>query len=94
MRKFILITFILVSVAISEKILVDAATKFPELPCAYDDAIQRIAERNLIYRNANPPNELNHDLVHRKIEESQLFLEAAHACYARLRDAETKENRG
>ena len=52
MRKFILITFILVSVAIPEKILVDAATKFPELPCAYDDAIQRISERNPIYRNA------------------------------------------
>jgi len=36
--------------------------------------------------------DLNNDLVHKKIEESQLFLEAAHACYARLRDAETKEN--
>jgi sulfite reductase (ferredoxin) len=48
----------------------------------------------LINRNENPPKEFNNDLVHRKIEESQLFLEAAHACYARLRDAETKENRG
>jgi len=46
----------------------------------------------LINRNENPPKELNIDLVHRKIEESQLFLEAAHACYARLRDAETKGN--
>ncbi len=48
----------------------------------------------LINRNENPPTDINNDLVHRKIEESQLFLEAAHACYARLRDAETKENRG
>jgi sulfite reductase (ferredoxin) len=48
----------------------------------------------LLNRNENPPIDLNNDLVHRKIEESQLFLEAAHACYARLRDAETKENRG
>ena len=48
----------------------------------------------LLYRNENPPTDLNNDLVHRKIEESQLFLEAAHACYARLRDVETKENRG
>ena len=48
----------------------------------------------LLYRNENPPTDLNNDLVHRKIEESQLFLEAAHACYAKLRDAETKENRG
>jgi len=48
----------------------------------------------LLHRNENPPTDLNNDLVHRKIEESQLFLEAAHACYARLRDVETKENRG
>ena len=48
----------------------------------------------LLNRNENPPVDLNNDLVHRKIEESQLFLEAAHACYARLRDTETKENRG
>jgi len=48
----------------------------------------------LLNRNENPPTDLNNDLVHRKIEESQLFLEAAHACYARLRDVETKENRG
>ena len=48
----------------------------------------------LLNRNDNPPTDLNNDLVHRKIEESQLFLEAAHACYARLRDAETRENRG
>jgi len=48
----------------------------------------------LLHRNENPPTDLNNDLVHRKIEESQLFLEAAHACYAKLRDAETKENRG
>ncbi|SVC87029.1 uncharacterized protein METZ01_LOCUS339883, partial [marine metagenome] len=33
----------------------------------------------LINRNENPPKDLNNDLVHRKIEESQLFLEAAHA---------------
>ena len=48
----------------------------------------------LIHRNENPPADLNNDLVHRKIEESQLFLEAAHACYARLRDTEAKENQG
>ena len=48
----------------------------------------------LLNRNETPPTDFNNDLVHRKIEESQLFLEAAHACYARLRDAETKENRG
>jgi sulfite reductase (ferredoxin) len=48
----------------------------------------------LINRNENPPKDLNNDLVHRQIEESQLFIEAAHACYARLRDVEKKEERG
>tara|TARA_Y100000590_G_scaffold145263_1_gene167052 strand:+ start:159 stop:2411 length:2253 start_codon:yes stop_codon:yes gene_type:complete len=42
----------------------------------------------LINRNENPPRELNNDIVHRQIEESQLFIEAAHACYAKLRDVE------
>ena len=48
----------------------------------------------LIHRNENPPSNLNNDLVHRKIEESQLFIEAAHACYARLRDIETMKKKG
>ena len=34
--------------------------------------------------------DLNYDMVHIKIEESQLFLEAAHACYARIMDVEAK----
>ena len=49
----------------------------------------------LIRRNAEPPTDLNIDMVHRKIEESQLFIEAAHACYARHQDEKKKktENR-
>ena len=42
--------------------------------------------------NENIPQKLNNDLVHIKIEESQLFLEAAHACYAKLIDKEKKQN--
>ena len=42
----------------------------------------------LINRNENPPVELNNDIVHQHIEQSQLFIEAAHACYARLRDVD------
>lgn len=45
----------------------------------------------LLNRNENPPTNLNNDLVHRKIEESQLFIEAAHACYAKMMDIEKKE---
>ena len=48
----------------------------------------------LINRNENPPTNLNNDMVHRQIEESQLFIEAAHACYARLRDVETMNKKG
>ena len=47
----------------------------------------------LINRNDNPPTCFSKDLVHKQIEESQLFIEAAHACYARLRDIETIEKR-
>ena len=47
----------------------------------------------LINRNEKPPTCLTEDLVHRQIEESQLFIEAAHACYARLRDIETMEKK-
>ena len=42
----------------------------------------------------NPPLNLNNDSVHRKIEESQLFIEAAHACYAKMMDIEKKELSG
>ena len=48
----------------------------------------------LINRNENPPTNLNNDSVHRKIEESQLFIEAAHACYAKMMDIEKKEQSG
>jgi len=48
----------------------------------------------LLSRNENPPSNLNNDLVHRKIEESQLFIEAAHACYAKMMDIEKKELSG
>ena len=48
----------------------------------------------LISRNENPPTDINHDQVHRQIEESQLFIEAAHACYAKLRDVEVIEQKG
>jgi len=47
----------------------------------------------LINRNENPPTQLTDDLVHRQIEESQLFIEAAHACYARIRDIETMKKK-
>ena len=48
----------------------------------------------LINRNENPPVNLNNDSVHRQIEESQLFIEAAHACYAKMMDIEKKEQSG
>ena len=48
----------------------------------------------LISRNENPPTDINNDQVHRQIEESQLFIEAAHACYAKLRDIEVIEQKG
>lgn len=52
MRKYFLIVFILTSASISSQAPVDGDMEFPELPCAYDDAIQRISERNPLFRNA------------------------------------------
>ena len=37
-------------------------------------------------RHENPPSRYDHDEVHRLIEESQLFIDAAHACADRLRE--------
>jgi sulfite reductase (ferredoxin) len=37
-------------------------------------------------RHENPPTRYDHDEVHRLIEESQLFIEAAHACADKLRE--------
>ena len=37
-------------------------------------------------RHDNPPSRYDHDEVHRLIEESQLFIEAAHACADKLRE--------
>ena len=37
-------------------------------------------------RHENPPKRYDHDEVHRLIEESQLFIEAAHACADKLRE--------
>ena len=48
----------------------------------------------LIRRNESPPSNINNDLVRRQIEESQLFIEAAHACYAKLREVEVIEQKG
>jgi len=77
-----------------DKIVAQFKEYFYETKIFFDRFAKGKFGKYLINRNENPPIELNNDLVHRKIEESQLFLEAAHACYAKLRDAETKENPG
>ena len=43
--------------------------------------------RYLLDTHASPPNGLDSEQAHRKIEEAQLFIEAAHACYDRLQEA-------
>ena len=75
-----------------DKIVIQFKEYFYDTKIFFDRFAKGKFGKYLIYRNENPPTDLNNDLVHRKIEESQLFLEAAHACYARLRDAEAKEN--
>ena len=79
---------------IQDKIVSQFKEYFYDTKIFFDRFAKGKFGKYLLHRNENPPKDLNNDLVHRKIEESQLFLEAAHACYARLRDVETKENRG
>ena len=38
----------------------------------------------LFARHAEPPAQHNHDQAHRTVEEAQLFIEAAYACYDRI----------
>ena len=48
----------------------------------------------LILRNENPPVGWTDSSVRQQIEESQLFIEAAHSCYAKLRDEESAKVQG
>ncbi len=40
--------------------------------------------RYLLDRHAHPPDRLDEDVAHQRVDEAQLFIEAAHACDARL----------
>lgn len=48
----------------------------------------------LLNRNENPPGNWTDTSVRQQIEESQLFIEAAHSCYAKLRDEEAAKVKG
>jgi len=41
----------------------------------------------LLKMHQSPPNGVSAEEAHRKIEEAQLFIEAAHSCYDRMQDA-------
>ena len=44
----------------------------------------------LLKAHASPPQAASHDEAHHLIEEAQLFVEAAHACYDRIQEADAQ----
>jgi len=44
----------------------------------------------LFARHAEPPAQHNHDQAHRTVEEAQLFIEAAYACYDRITERRSR----
>ena len=76
-----------------DEIVAEFKTHFYDTKIFWDRFAHGKFGKYLIYRNESPPSDINNDLVHRKIEESQLFIEAAHACYAKLRDVEVLEQK-
>ena len=77
-----------------DEIVSDFKKHFYDTKIFFDRFAKGKFGKYLINRNENPPNDFSKDFVHKQIEESQLFIEAAHACYARLRDSETIEKKG
>ena len=77
-----------------DEIVAEFKTHFYDTKLFWDRFAKGKFGKYLIRRNEESPDDLHIDLVHRKIEESQLFIEAAHACYAKLRDIQVIEQKG
>ena len=59
-------------------------TRFVDTERFFDKYARGKFARYLISRHANPTRTGDQDAASRLVEESQLFIEAAHACEARL----------
>ncbi len=70
-----------------ERIVSEFRTRFYDTQKFFDKYAKGKFANYLFERYENPPAEPNEDSAHRLVEEANLFIEAAHACDARLAGA-------
>ena len=68
-----------------EAVLSEFRTRFFDTKRFFDPFAGGGKFANFLYRQAKEQDaEVNHEIAHHRIEEAQLFIEAAYNCYARL----------
>lgn len=67
-----------------DQIVQQFRTRFYDTELFFDKYAKGKFAEYLFDRHNNPPTTMNEDLAHKIIEEANLFIEAAHACDARL----------
>ncbi|MHC4996695.1 MAG: nitrite/sulfite reductase, partial [Planctomycetota bacterium] len=65
----------------------DFRTRFFDTELFFHPQMKGIFAGYLFQRHENPPSEPNQDLARKTVEESQLFIEACHACDLRMSQA-------
>lgn len=76
----------------SDIIVKEFIKRFFDTKIFYDRFAKRKFGKYLIRRHKNGPVELKNEAVHQLIEESQLFIDAAHTCFARLNELAIESN--
>ena len=67
-----------------DRIVSEFKRRFYDTKLFFDPYAKGKFGRYLLQRHNNPPEAVNEDIAHRLIEEANLFIEAAHACDARI----------
>lgn len=68
----------------SDTIVQEFRTRYYDTQLFYDKYAKGKFARYLFNRHENPPSSPTEDMAHQLIEEAQLFIEATHACEARV----------
>ncbi len=67
-----------------DTIVAEFKQRFYDTRLFFDPYARGKFARYLLDRHAHPPDRLDEDVAHQRVDEAQLFIEAAHACDARL----------
>ncbi len=70
-----------------DQIVTEFRSRFHDTKVFHDPFAGAKFANYLLNTHAAPPNGVSTEEAHRKIEEAQLFIEAAHSCYDRMQDA-------